>query len=239
MRALLSRSLAALVVASLATLMFASAVSAHIEAKSILVETESGVGECLESEITDTNEACGAAVYGPDGFSGTLFFAADEIGTTVTIVDYICVHTPSTGPFVAYSMGETFTLKLSEGGTLLDTATYSVTGGVECAGDNNAVVGGFTNGATITVPADGTVDYSLLISGVDPGAEVQALFSGFNSIRNRALDSDGGHADSASVKPPTDFIIPEAALAVLLVLTGGVTTAWFVSRRLRPRMLAA
>lgn len=238
MRAHVDRSLVALIAASLATLLIATAVGAHIEAKSILVETESGVGECLESEVTATGEACGAAVYGPDGFSGTLFFSDDEIGDTLTIVDYICVHTVSAGPFVAYSMGETFTLKLFEDGTLLDSATYSVTGGVECTGDTNAVIGGFDNGATITVPSDGTVEYSLLISGVDPGAEVQALFSGYNSIRNRALDSAGGHADSASVKPPTDFIIPEAAVAVLLVLTGGVTAAWFVSRRLRPRTLA-
>jgi hypothetical protein len=179
-------------------------------------------------------EACGAAVYGPDGFTGTLTFDADEIGDTLKVVDYICVHTIAEGPFVAFSMGATYTLKLSEGATLLGQDTYAVTDGVECTGDNNAVPGAFaTEGATITVPADGTVSYAVEIAGLEPGASVEAAFSGFNSIRNRALDSQGGHADSESVKPPTTFIIPEAPLTILLVLTGGLTAAWFVSRKMR------
>lgn len=236
MRAQLRRTLIALIASFSVTLLIASMAGAHIIHKSILVETESGVGECVGSGVTASGEACGAAVYGPDGFTGTLTFSADEIGDTLKVVDYICVHTTSEGPFVAYSMGATYTLKLFEGATLLGQGTYAVTDGQECKSDNNAVVGAFTTaGVQITVPADGTVTYAVKIAGLEPGATVEAAFSDYNSIRNRALDSQGGHADSESVKPPTLFIIPEAPLTVLLVLTGGLTAAWFVSRKMRVR----
>jgi hypothetical protein len=209
----------------------ASVASAHIESKTILVETETGVSECNETEMTDSGEECGAAVYGPDGFSGTIVFATDEIGTSVTLVDYICTHTPGGGPFESY--GGSYTLKISEGGTVLDTAAYTVTDNVDCTGSSNAVTDGFASGATFTVPTDGTVEYSVAIAGITPGTSAESAFSAFNSIFNRAIGEEAGHANSPSVAPPTTFIIPEAPLAILVVVTGGLAAAWFVSRRMR------
>lgn len=213
------------------TLLVTTVAAAHIESKTILVETTSGVGHCNDSGKTDSGEPCGAAVYGLEGFSGTILFTADEIGDSVTVVDYICVHTRSEGAFVSF--GGSYVLKISEGGDLLDTATYDVEDGHDCTGHNNAVSGGFVSGATFTVPNDGSAEYSLSIAGITAGTGAQGAFIDYNSILNRVIGDDAGKANSPSVKPPTTFIIPEAPLAILLVVTGGLGAVWFVSRRMR------
>lgn len=212
---------------------FASFTSAHIVSKSILTEA----GECTTE---GSPECAAAAVYGPNGFSGTITFSADEAGTTVKVVDWICAHTPSGAAFESF--GGTYTLNLTNGGAPLGNDTYVVSDGVDCVDQVIPVPGAFaTEGASIVVPNDLTVEYTVAIAGTTAGPDAQADFAGFNSIRNEAADSAGGLARSLSVKPPTDFIIPEAPIAALLVLTGGLAAAWIVRRQMRrsPEQVAA
>lgn len=212
------RGAVALSAALLVLFSFTSLVSAHIVGKTI--DTEPG----------------GAALYGPSGFSGTITFSADEAGDTVKVVDYICVHTPGDAEFKTH--GDSYTLTITNGGAPLATDTYTVTGGLMCTGTGPVGVGA-SEGATIVVPNDLTVEYTVSLAGTTAGADAQADFAAYNSIRNEAFDDQGGQARSASVPPPTDFIIPEAPLAILLVLTGGLAAAWLVVRQSRRSTFSA
>jgi hypothetical protein len=211
-------------------LVVAGGVAAHITGKTILVETPTGVGECLSTNVTTGGETCGAAVYGPDGFSGSIFFEADEIGDSVTIVDYICVHTRGAGAFKSFPGSYSLVIDYDSGTT---TTSYTVTGGQDCKNSNNAVSNGYTSGATFIVPADGSVAYSVKIAGVDPGSDAQQTFASYNSIFNRVVGNGIGQANSMSVVGPTTFIIPEAPLSVLLLLSGGVTAIAAIGWRMR------
>jgi len=219
------RSILALLAGLFMVLTFSGIASASIVSKSINTET----GEC----ITAGTPACdSAAVYGANGFSGVLTFSADEANTTVKVVDFICVHTPGDATFKSFA--GSYTLTLTNGGAPLGSDTYTATGGVECTGSADPVAGAFaTDGASIIVPADLTVEYTVAISGISAGASAQAAFAAYNSIRNEAADSAGGHARAISVKPPTTFIVAEVPFAALLILTGGIAAAWFVVRRSR------
>lgn len=223
MRAL-RRVLSAATIASLLIFTLAGLTSAHISGKSIVTES----GECLPGSEGGTG-ACTAAVYGPNGFSGQIFFEAEQIGTSQTLHDYICVHLTSLASFESF--GGTYTFSLSEGGLPLGSSSETVTDNVDCTDAADAVTAG---GVTITVPADGSVDYTISISGITSGTSAQAAFIAFNSILNRVIEVGGNHAHSVSVLPPTTFIVPEAPLAILLVVTGGLGAAWYVSRRMRP-----
>jgi hypothetical protein len=218
------RTIAAALASLLIMFSFSGFASAHIVSKSILTEA----GECA----TQGSPACGAAaVYGPTGFSGTITFSADEAGTTVKVVDWICAHRAAEGPFMSFGGG--YTLNLFNGGTPLGSDSYTVNGNVACVDEVIPVTGVFgSEGASIVVPNDLTVEYTVAIAGVVAGPDAQATFAGFNSIRNGAADSGGGLA-RVSVKPPTDFIIPESPVAILIVLTGGLAAAWFVRRQMR------
>ena len=142
------------------------------------------------------------------------------------------VHTPGDASFKSFA--GSYTLTLTNGGAPLGSDTYTATGGLECTGSADPVAGAFaTDGASITVPADLTVEYTVAISGISAGASAQAAFAAYNSIRNEAADSAGGHARAISVKPPTTFIVAEVPFAALLILTGGIAAAWFVLRRSR------
>jgi len=221
----------ALVLASLLTMALAATASANISSKTIDTTT----GECSKtSDSTDPSATCGSAVYGANGFTGTINF--DSAPGELQVVDYICVHTPGTGPFVSYTKGGTYTFTLyDDSGAFLASATYAVTAGVNCTSGTNAVVGGTAVGALIPAgTTDTSLHYSVTISGVT-AASAPSDFSTYNSIRNRALASDGSHADSESVKPPTTppGEIPESPLSILLIATGGIGAAWFVARRLQ------
>jgi len=218
------RLLLTVVAAGLLSLGFAGLASAHLVSKSIVTET----GECTTA---DTPECSAAAVYGPNGFTGTLTFSADEAGDTVKVVDYICVHTPSDAAFKSFA-GD-YTLSLTNSGAPLGSGSYTATGGQDCAGSGSVAVS-TSSGVEIVVPDDLTVEYTVSIAGVTAGAGAEATFASFNSIRNDAFDSAGGQARSISVKPPTNFIVPESPLAILLLLTGGAAAALFVVRRSRP-----
>ena len=64
-------------------------------------------------------------MYGLNGVSGRLF------GTgTVSLFDYLCVHTPSDGSFKSFGGTYTFSVR-GEGGVLLDSKTYPVASGME------------------------------------------------------------------------------------------------------------
>ena len=224
------RSLFPLAASLLLTFALAGTAAAHIDSKSILVETTGGAEECLESEVTTSGAACGAAVYTPDGFTGTINFTADEIGDTVSLVDYICVHTPGGGAFMSFAGSYTLTIDYDTGTT---STSYTVDGGEDCVDAANSVSDGFGSAVTFTVPADGTVTYWVEIAGVEPGTDAQQTFAGYNSILNRVVGDGVGHAHSASVKPPTTFIIPEAPLAILLLVSGGALATLLVARRMR------
>jgi hypothetical protein len=220
---------AALVLISAFVLLLASAsvAFASIQSKTILTTT----GLC-----SDTSTTCGAAVYGPNGFTGTVTYSADEIGTSAKLDDFLCVHTPATGPFVSF--GGTYTLTVKSGATLgsgamLATSAYAVANAVDCVDAANPVTGTVN---TFFVPGGGVVNYSILIThnGVPVTAQTcQGTFSTFNSIRNQVFDQlDGSHAASESVAPcgpPPQ--IPEVPFAGLLVLTSAIGAGIFVARK--------
>lgn len=166
-----------------------------------------------------------AAVYGPNGFSGTLTFAA---AGAVTAWDYICVHTPGDGAFKSFA--GTYTFTAFDGATSLGSVTYAVAGGQSCTATTNYAAG--SAGLTFTVPASLTVSYTVAIAGLSAGSSAQAAFAGNNSIRNEAF-TDGSVTRSYSVPPPTNFIIPEAPFAVLLPLSAGLLAALFAMRKSR------
>jgi hypothetical protein len=240
------RLLTSLVLSSLLMLTLSAVASANIASKSIDTTT----GACTDNTSgNDPEPGCGSAVYGAQGFTGIITFDAAPAGQT--IVDYICTHTPGDGPFVSYTKGGTYTLTIyNDDSTVNATATNVVIGGIQCTGSENAVDGGAAAGATIAAgTTDTTLKYSITIQGVTPesastdfptcGPSTPPETECFNSIRNRALSTDGSHADSPSVKPPTTppGEIPESPFSALLVLTAGVGVAWFVSRRLGTRAL--
>jgi hypothetical protein len=217
------------VTAALAVLIVSSSIAfASIQSKTILTTN----GLCVNSgdppTLADGTTPCGAAVYGADGFTGTITYSADEIGTSASVVDFMCTHTVGDATFKSFAGTYTLTIKTT-GGATLATASEAVAGGQDCIDSSNPTSGG---SATFTVPATGVVQYSILISGVT-SQTCPTLFAGFNSIRNGALDlSDGSHANSPSVAPcGTPPFIPEAPFAALLVLTGGALAAVYVARR--------
>ena len=199
--------------------------------------TSAFTGPSLASKTIDTEAgSCGshcdsAAVYGANGFTGTLTF--DSVGQ-VTVWDDICVHTPGTGPFVSY--GGSYTLSLFDGATSLGSATYTVQNAVSCTAGANPVNTSTNPGLTFTVPASKTVSYTVSIAGVTAGSSAQAAFHTYNSIRNEAHAGNCSHTASNSVPPPTNFVIPEAPFAVLLPLSAGLAAAMYTMRR--PRKLA-
>ena len=115
------------------------------------------------------------------------------------------------------------------GGATLATSTETVANGTECTDAANPVTGTITS---FTVPSNGVVDYSIMISGLT-AQTCQSAFSAYNSIRNGALDlQDGSHANSPSVAPcGTPPLIPEAPFAALLVLSGGALAVVYFMRR--------
>lgn len=238
----IARLMFSLVVSSILLFSIASLALANIQSKTIDTTT----GACTNTTETDGDPetTCGSAVYGANGFTGTINFDAAPGG--LRVVDYICTHTPGDGPFVSYTKGGTYTLTIyDDSNAVLTSATYAVTGDVQCTGDENAVVGGTASGALIPAgTTDTSLRYSITIQGVTAasastdfptcGPSTPAGVECFNSIRNRALASDGSHADSPSVKPPTTppGEIPESPVSALLVLTAGLGAAWFAARRM-------
>ena len=207
------RSLSAVVLIFVFSILSTAAVSANTNSKSVNTTT----GECANS-----NESCGALVYGTNGVSGQLW------GTgSASLHDYLCVHTPAEGSFKSF--GGTYALSVWDGTTLLGSGTYPVASGVSCTADYDAGAG---TPVTFTYPASGHVTYAVSISSVNPG-NAQGMFATYNSVLNRVVDTKGeGHANSESVAPfgPTGEV-PEVPAAALLILTGGLGAGWFLLRR--------
>src|SRR5438046_985749 len=84
----------ALVLLSAFVLLLASAsiAFASIQSKTILTTNGLCVNGGDPSTLADGTTACGAAVYGPNGFTGTVTYSADEIGTLAQMDDFLCVH---------------------------------------------------------------------------------------------------------------------------------------------------
>ena len=186
-------------------------------------------GECVNPgnppTLADGVTPCGAAVYGPTGFTGHIH------GTgTGSVSDYICVHTSGNGPFLSFGTTYTFTVYDSNGGVIA-TTTETVNPGQDCTGTTNWVTSGSLTGIDFDANG-GVVAYSVLITNPNvTSANAQATFDSYNSIRNEAF-GDSGQARSASVAPPgPPGEIPEAPAAILLVLTAGFLGLAFVARR--------
>jgi len=215
-----AKGLISLFAAIAMTFVIAGIASAHIDSKTINTTT----GECSSSQ-----SGCGSFTYGSSGVTGTITASGSE-----RIVDYMCTHTPMGAQFVSY--GATYTLTLYSGGTPVGTDTYTATGGVDCTDGNNAVSGS-TEGVLVNFDTyGGSLQYSLLISGVT-SANCPTIFpsSTYNSTLNRVFDpSDTSHANSQSVAPcgpPVE--VPEAPASALLLISGGLLAGAFVIRRRR------
>jgi hypothetical protein len=226
-RFLLAFSVAAILVCSLAAI-----ASAHVVSKTINVTN----GECSVSgdpPQTTGGQDCGAAVYDPVlGFTGSITFEAGE--GAVLLADFLCENIGG-NPGAFTSVGANYTMTFYAdgdlGGAPLGTWAYSFPDGVTCNDGNKATVYpiDFTVGGASGDP-DIVVEYSLTLS---PDQD----YSGDNSILNRIEEFGDGHANSPSVAPPQGPPdVPEAPLTVLLVLTGGLGAAWFISRRMRPSL---
>jgi hypothetical protein len=201
--------------------------------------TATATGPAVVSKTIDTEKgscspdggpACAAAaVYGPNGFTGSLTFTMTG---NVTVWDYMCVSTPG-DPTNFTTFGGTYTLTLFDGSTSLGSSTYLVPAGQSCAGLTNWGAGG--SGVTFAVPASLTVGYTLSIQGITAGSNAQAAFSDFGSVQNNAVSASNClcFARSHPVTPPTNFIVPEAPYAVLLPLSAVLVAAAFVVRRPR------
>lgn len=221
---------AVLVLLSAFVLLLASASIAFASIQSKTILTTNGL--CVNSgdppTLLDGTTPCGAAVYGPSGFTGTVTYSANEIGTTAKLDDFLCVHT--TGDATFKSFAGTYSLTVTTtGGAPLAASTETVAGGTDCVDGANPVSGTIN---TFIVPAGGVVNYSILISGVT-AQTCQSTFSSYNAIRNQAFDLlDSSHAASPSVAPcgpPPQ--IPEVPFAGLLVLTAAVGAGIFVARK--------
>ncbi len=205
------RPLAAVVLIFLFSILSTTAVSAHTFRKSINTTT----GEC-------TGGGCGSLVYGGSGVSGRLFGSGPA-----SLLDYVCVQKPADP--APQSFGGTYTLTVTSGGVVLASTSYTVASGLDCSGQSNAAAG---NPASFTYPSSGFVDYSVGISGVTSG-NAQHIFSHFDSILDRDVDSRSGDChNSPGVPPPAPGgEVPEVPAAALLILTGGLGTGWFLLRR--------
>jgi hypothetical protein len=170
---------------------------------------------------------CGAAVYTASGFSGTVSYAYP--GRLSQLADFLCVHTPASVAFV--SLGGAYTLTArSSGGALLATSSYTVTGNVDCRGDANPVAGTVRS---FTVPADGRVSYSVMVSGLT-AANCPTSLSAYNAIRDQVFDlASEAHVASPAVAPcGAPPLVPEAPFSALLMVTAGLASLFFVARRL-------
>ena len=205
--------MSAVVLIFLFSVLSTTAVFANTTSKSVNTTT----GECK-----NVNESCGALVYGSGGVSGHLWGSG-----TVSLVDYLCVHTPANGSFKSF--GGLYTLIVMDGSAPLASATYTVASGGSCTADDDAASG---SPATFTYPASGFVTYAVSVSGVTSG-NAQSTFATYNSVLNRVVDTtDEGHANSESVAPPGPTgEVPEVPAAALLILTGGLGAGWFLLRR--------
>jgi hypothetical protein len=234
MRAPFRRLLLAFVVAGILVVSLAGIASANVVSKTITVTN----GECTKDANGDPvlvgGGTCGSATYDPVyGFTGSITFNLGE--GLVHISDFICENIKGGGGFV--SVAGNYTLTLTESGAPVAGPTnYDIDGGANCTDGNTQT----SFPVELTVPAGtGTyvVQYSLVLTGFDP-----ANFLNDNSILNRVEEQgdSAGHANSPSVGPPQGPpIIPEAPFSVLLVLTGGLGAAWFISRRMRPSLPTA
>ena len=59
----------------------------------LLLASASLAAASIQSK-TITTTAGGEAVYGLNGFTGTITYSADEIGTSAKLDDYLCTHKP-------------------------------------------------------------------------------------------------------------------------------------------------
>ncbi len=203
-----ARILSALLAATMASFAYAGAANAATLNKTITTSN----GECVNSgnppTLADGTTPCGTAVYGTTGFAGTIYGNG-----SLTLQDYICVHTSGDGPFKSYGGTYTFTA-YDAGNAVLASIVETVTGGVACTGKLNAVTSG-----SISVDFDangGSVTYSLSVSGVTP-ANAANTFSTYNVIRNRVV-SDASHANSPAVGPPA---APAATLSKTITTSNG------------------
>jgi hypothetical protein len=76
--------------AALALLIVSSSIAfASIQSKTILTTNGLCVNGGNPPTLADGTTPCGAAVYGADGFTGTITYSADEIGTSASVVDFM------------------------------------------------------------------------------------------------------------------------------------------------------
>ena len=202
----------------------------------------------IDTAACTSNPAEQCATYGIDGFTGTITFAADEVGVEIHVLDVICVNPVNGGGsfntvginsgVATGASGSTATYHLTIDGNVL--APYTLPSGQDCSdGHYNPFID--VPGGRAFTPSTATVSYSLLLDGVTDG---NAAFGdkgvNFNSILNKIYEpADNATgvvtANSPSVGPPEGPppVVPEAPLTILLLGTGGLTSLWYVSRKLR------
>jgi hypothetical protein len=228
----------------------AGVATAFVTSKTIDTTT----GECTKDAngngILVGGGACGDAVYGADGFTGHITFDASEAGHTVSLVDIFCVHTAGgVGSFNSLGVDGSGNVTGDPGSsadytlTITDTSgsatgSYNIVSGKDCS---DTLYNPFVDvsGLSWTI-SDLTVSYSLLIDGITADNAASAFGDSFNSVLNKIYEKDGTQVtqqNSASVGAPSGPppVVPEAPLTVLLLGTGGLTSVWYVSRKLRQR----
>lgn len=212
----------------------ASTGNAGSELDAVTIQSLNGL--CVSDDparLADGTTPCEAALYGPEGFSGTIRYGSDQAGSQAHLVAFICAL--RTGASANEAVIGTYRLSLSGSGLGSLSYSYPVTEQAPCANSNaQGWRPPLDNIPTFAVPGDGVVVYSLSIEG-SSAADAHLRFAPFGSVRAHALDFDDDQdsdAESPGVPPPPPPpVIPEAPLAILLVLSALGTTAWLTARR--------
>ncbi|MEP7228583.1 MAG: hypothetical protein ABI785_14565, partial [Gemmatimonadales bacterium] len=130
------------------------------------------ISKTIDTQTCTSNTAEQCATYGPFGFTGTITFAADEVGTTVLLLDVICVNpvlaggsfntVGISGGTATGSTGSSTTYHLTLGGST--TGSYTLPSGQDCS-DGKYNPFGDASGVSFFV-SSATVSYSILLDGV-------------------------------------------------------------------------
>jgi hypothetical protein len=208
------------------------------------------VSKTIDTTACTSSPSDLCATYGANGFTGTITFSADEVGTTVLLLDVICVNPINSGtgfntvgidagPSATGAGGSSATYTFTLGST---TGSYTIPSGNDCS-DGAYNPFNAATGVSVFI-SSATMSYTLTLATVT-AANANAAFGNkgvkFNSILNKVYEPNASNAtgvvtaNSPSVGPPEGpgTPVPDAPFAILLLGTGGLTAVWYVSRKLR------
>ncbi len=185
--------------------------------------------------------ACGAAAYGPTGFSGSIEFDQMQASTMAHVVAYVCGSRPGSAGFDPVPATYRFTVSGAELPSV--SRTFAIDDAANCAnrsGNFPARPFNVVDTLTFKVPADAKVQYTLSLDGTTP-ADAHVRFEAYARILVHAADIEdpeenepNSEEESPAVAPPSPPpVIPEASLPALLLVTSVLAAVWLGLRGAR------